>query len=413
MPIVAYIANQFPSPVEPYVMEEIRELRRRGVEVIPCSARLPERSIAGKLESFSAQTIYLQPLQFGLLFSAVWLCLQKRKLLLDLFQRILWRGGETPMRRMRALLHTFLGACYALLLRGRGVEHIHVHHGYFASWIALVAARLLGISFSMTLHGSDLLLHPHYLETKLEYCKFCVTISEFNRRHILERYPDCDPGKILVERLGVSSIENRPALENRPAKLGLIMLAVGRLHPVKNYGFLLRACRLLKDRGIRFVCRIAGEGHERPSLERQIVHWDLQEEVQLLGHLSSDQLQARYEDSNLIVLTSHSEGVPVVLMEAMAYGKTVLAPAITGIPELVCDGKTGFLYRAESLGDFVSQVELIDKSQSALGPMRDAARRHVLDHFNIEKNVASFGDAFLKAIDAENNSYENSVLQQV
>ena len=66
---------------------------------------------------------------------------------------------------------------------------------------ALVAARLLEISFSMTLHGSDLLLHPHYLETKLKYCKFCMTVSEFNRRYILERYRECDPRKILVQRL--------------------------------------------------------------------------------------------------------------------------------------------------------------------------------------------------------------------
>jgi glycosyltransferase involved in cell wall biosynthesis len=415
MPTIAYIANQFPSPVEPYLMEEIRELRRRGVEVIPCSARVPEQRIEGELKTFSKETIYLQPLRFGLLFGAAWLCFRRRKLLLDLFQRIVLRGNESPARRVRAMLHTLLGAYYALLLRGLGVDHIHVHHGYFASWIALVAARLLGISFSMTLHGSDLLLHPLYLETKLENCKFCITISEFNREHILERYPDCDPSTIFVQRLGVSPIDWNPSVESPARDSELIMLAVGRLHPVKNYGFLLQACRLLKDRGTRFVCRIAGEGQDRPFLERQIVHLDLEQEVKLLGHLSRDQLHAHYEDSNLIVLTSHSEGVPVVLMEAMAQGKTVLAPAITGIPELVCDRKTGFLYRAGSLEDFARQVEQIGKSPSACGPVRNAARLHVLEHFNLEKNIASFGEVFLRRIGEklESNSYENPVLQQI
>jgi colanic acid/amylovoran biosynthesis glycosyltransferase len=413
---IAYIANQFPSPVEPYVMEEIRELRRRGVEVIPCSARLAKKSIEGELKSFSSETIYLEPLRFGLLFSAAWMCFKRRNLLLNLMLRVLLRGKESPGRRMRALLHTLLGAYYALLLRGRGAEHIHVHHGYFASWIALVAARLLGISFSMTLHGSDLLLHPHYLETKLKYCKFCITISEFNRRHILERYPECDPDKVLLQRLGVDSLGRAPKVSRSSAQRPrLVMLAVGRLHPVKNHEFLLQASRRLKDRGIDFVCQIAGDGGERPALELLRHGLGLQAEVRFLGHLSRLELHECYEKSDLVVLTSRSEGVPIVLMEAMAHGRTVLAPAITGIPELVCDGETGFLYRPGSLEDFVSQVERISKIQSALAPMHEAARRHVLEHFNREKNLTAFGENFLSQVAgrAESKAHENSVLQQI
>jgi colanic acid/amylovoran biosynthesis glycosyltransferase len=337
-------------------------------------------------------------------------------MLLDLFQRTLLRGKESPARRMRALLHTLLGAYYALLLRGRGVGHIHVHHGYFASWIVLVAARLLGISFSMTLHGSDLLIHPHYLETKLKHCNFCVTISEFNRRRILERYPECDPRKVLVQRLGVSALEPaRPTNERVSHESSLVMLAVGRLHPVKNHAFLLQACRLLKDHGVPFACKIAGGGTERASLEQLSHRLGLKEEVRFLGHLSRPDLHECYEKSNLVVLTSRSEGVPVVLMEAMAHGKIVLAPAITGIPELVRDGKTGFLYRPGSLEDFVTQVERIGESHSTLGPMQEAARQHVLQHFNREKNVTAFGENFLCRIAerAESKSYENPVLQQI
>ncbi len=416
MPTIAYIANQFPSPVEPYVMEEIEELRRRGVEVIPCSARRPGDMLSEEQKSFSAETLYLPPLRLGLLASAVWLCMRKRNALAGLMKRVVLGGNELPMRRMRALLHTWQGAYYALLLQRSGVQHIHVHHGYFASWIALVAARLLGISFSMTLHGSDLLLHPHYLETKLKYCKFCMTVSEFNRRYILERYRECDPRKILVQRLGVTQLEgSHSAAENIRQDSKVVMLAVGRLHPVKNHAFLVRACRVLKDRGIRFVCQIAGEGEERSSLQRLIHDLDLRAEVLLLGHLPIPQLHACYADSTLVVLTSRSEGMPLVLMEAMAHGKTVLAPAITGIPELVCDGETGFLYRTGSLEDFVFQVERISQLHSALGPIRERARQHVLEHFNREKNVTAFGEAFLRRLGraSGNNSYENPVLQQI
>ncbi len=413
MPTIAYIANQFPSPVEPYVMEEILELCRCGVRVIPCSVRVPEETISEELMSFSAETLYLQPLRFGLLMSAAGLCFRQRKVLADLLKRVVLCGKESPAQRIRTLLHTWLGAYYALLLRRRGVEHIHVHHGYFGSWVAMIAARLLGISFSMTLHGSDLLLHPRYLETKLKHCKFCVTISEFNCTQILERYPECDPSKILVLRLGVSlRAETRPALENPSPDSVVVMLAVGRLHSVKNHTFLLRACRQLKDRGIRFVCQIAGEGDEHASLERLVHYLDLQAEVQLLGHLSRDQLHACYENATLVVLTSHSEGIPLVLMEAMVRGKIVLAPRITGVPELVQHGKTGFLYRPGSLEDFVTQVERISKSQSTLGPIRNAARQHVIEHFNREKNVAAFGKNFLGRVGTmETKLYENPVLQ--
>ncbi len=295
MPTIAYLSNQFPSPVEPYVAEEIWELRKRGIDVIPCSARHTEATVEDGLKPLVAQTLYLQPLQIGLLLRATWLCLWRFSVLADLVERVLVQGSESPLRRMRALLHTWLGAYYALRLEGRGVEHIHVHHGYFASWIAMVAARLLGIGFSMTLHGSDLLLHGAYLDTKLKHCRFCVTVSEFNRRHILQHYAGVEPNKVVVRRMGVDPLSlppPAPAAERSTACL--IMLAVGRLHPVKNHAFLARACRRLKDRGIRFLCLIAGEGGERPFLEKLIRDLDLSGYVKLLGHLPRRQLDTYY-----------------------------------------------------------------------------------------------------------------------
>jgi colanic acid/amylovoran biosynthesis glycosyltransferase len=418
MPTVAYLSNQFPSPVEPYVAQEIQELRRRGVTVIPCSARSGPASLDSDLRAFAAETVYLQPLQFRLLIYAVVRCFVKFAALKDFYRRVLLQGSEPPGRRLRALLHSWLGVYYALLLRSSGVEHIHVHHGYFASWIAMVAARILDIEFSMTLHGSDLLVHAAYLDTKLKHCKFCVTISEFNRQRILERYPTVRADKIVVRRMGVDPgadnfFPSQPSRENGK----LIMLAVGRLHPVKDHAFLVRACRLLKDREVPFACVIAGDGPEREFIEALIRTSHLQAEVRLLGHLSRDDLDAYYARADLIVLTSRSEGIPLVLMEAMAHGKPVLAPAITGIPELVLDGKNGFLYRPGSLEDFAARVELIHHSQSALGPLGRAAREHVRQHFNREENLAAFCSFFLKHIgptyvsQTMEQSYENPVLQ--
>jgi glycosyltransferase involved in cell wall biosynthesis len=383
--------------------------------VIPCSARPASIALDSDLGVLTAETLYLQPIRLKLVIYAAFLCILKFHLLKDFFYRALLQGSEPFTRRVRALLHTWLGLYYALLIRAFHPEHIHVHHGYFSSWIAMVAARSLGIDFSMTLHGSDLLLHPAYLDLKLKECSFCVTISEFNRSYILERYPEIQPAKIMVRRMGVEP-------GNNPIKVSpggpLTMLAVGRLHPVKDHDFLIRACRMLKDRGLPFVCLIAGDGPERVFMAELIQDLDLRDEIRLLGHLSRHQLDSRYAAADLVVLTSRSEGIPLVLMEAMVRGIPVLAPTITGIPELVLDGKNGFLYRPGSLGDFVARVELVHRSESALGPLGRAARQHVLQHFNRETNLAAFCDLILSLIrpanirpTTERPSYENSLLQ--
>jgi colanic acid/amylovoran biosynthesis glycosyltransferase len=194
-----------------------------------------------------------------------------------------------------------------------------------------------------------------------------------------------------------------------------IMLGAGRLHAVKDHAFLIRACKILKERGLEFLCIIAGEGPQRAALQRLIRELNLSENVRLLGHCSGAELDDLYSMSDLVVLTSRSEGIPLVLMEAMARGKVVLAPLITGIPELVLDGKTGFLYKPGSLDDFVAKVEMIHQSQANLLPIRCAARHHVEEHFNEKKNVAAFVDVFLDRLNrrAECEPNENPVLQQI
>ena len=116
----------------------------------------------------------------------------------------------------------------------------------------------------MTLHGSDLLVRSDYLDIKLKHCKFCVTISEFNRSYILKNYPEIDPRKIIVHRLGIDTAVWRPTNPSTP-HCEAVILSVGRLHRVKNHEFLILACRGLKSSGVKFRCLIAGEGEERPK----------------------------------------------------------------------------------------------------------------------------------------------------
>src|SRR6185369_8615729 len=130
------------------------------------------------------------------------------------------------------------------------------------------------------------------------------------------------------------------------------------------------------------------------NLEKLVRDLGLQQNVTLLGHVARTKLEAYYSTCDLVVLTSKSEGIPLTLMEAMAHGRTVLAPAITGIPELVVDGVTGFLYRPGSIDDFAAKIEAIHKARPALRTIRYRARRHVLENFNRATNLAAFAELF-------------------
>jgi len=188
MSTIAYIANEFPSPVEPYVMDEITELRRHGVEVICCSGkRVAPNALSLAERAFWKETRFFQPLSDDGLMRAAGRLTADRHNLWQLLRPLLHDPGASPSLRIRALGHTLMGSALAEELEPLNVQHIHAHHGYFASWMALVAARLLGIGFSFTLHGSDLLHRADLLATKLKACRFCTTISDFNRSYILRK----------------------------------------------------------------------------------------------------------------------------------------------------------------------------------------------------------------------------------
>ena len=438
---IAYIANEFPSPLEPYVMDEITELRRRGVEVICCSGkRVSPDSLVLTERAFWKETRYFQPLSDDDLVRALGRLASNRHNLWQLLRPLVWEGGDSPARRIRSLGHTVMGAALAEQLAPLEVEHIHAHHGYFASWMALTAARLLGIGFSFTLHGSDLLQRADLLTAKLKACQFCVTVSDYNRRYILRNFPSTPPEKVVVQRLGVDRMRSWPtsaptAEENLEADLGhdergpsaslragsapsshqqrFCLLSVGRLHRVKDYHFLIEGCAALRDQGLDFLCWIVGEGPERLALERHIVTRGLQGEVRLIGHVPRSALRSYYRYADLVVMTSKSEGIPVVLMEAMSQAKLVLAPAITGIPELVEHGRTGFLYQPASLPDFVSAVMWIHSHKASLSEIQRAAAASIAASFNRQRNLRAFAEQFLTRISPSDGNHAHPVLQQV
>ena len=416
MTTVAYIANEFPSPLEPYVIDEIAELRRRGAQVICCSGkRVSPNDLTPTERSFWKETRFFQPLSDDEVVRAVRQLASDRRVLWQLLRPLLWERGPSPNRRLRTLGHTVMGAALAQQLAPLHVDHIHAHHGYFASWMALTAAHLLGIRFSFTLHGSDLLQRADLLSAKLRACQFCVTVSDFNRRYILRNYPSTPSEKIIVQRLGVDRVLPWPSVAPPPQAdhRRFCLLSVGRLHPVKDYPFLIQACASLRDQGLDFLCWIVGEGPDRPALENLIMTFGLQGRVYLVGHVPRTDLPAYYRHADLVVTTSKSEGIPVVLMEAMAHQKLVLAPAITGIPELVEHQRTGFLYPPGSLPDFVSAVSWIHAHKPSLTGIQLAAAASIAGSYNRQRNLRAFAQQFLARVSPSEVGHAHPVLQQI
>lgn len=416
MTTVAYITNEFPSPLEPYVIDEIAELRRRGAQVICCSGkRVSPNDLSLAERAFWKETRFFQPLCDDELVRAVRRLASDPRSLWQLLRPLLWERGPSPARRVRTLGHTVMGAALADQLAPLNVEHIHAHHGYFASWMALAAARLLGIGFSFTLHGSDLLQRADLLSAKLRACQFCVTVSDFNRQHILRNYPSTPSEKIIVQRLGVDRVLSwpTPAPAGKEDQRRFCLLSVGRLHQVKDYRFLIEACAALRDQGLDFVCWIVGEGPERGALERQIMASGLQGRIYLIGQVPRADLPGYYRYADLVVMTSRSEGIPVVLMEAMAHERLVLAPAITGIPELVEHQRTGFLYQPGSLPDFVSAVSWIHANRTSLAEVQHAAAASIAASYNRQRNLRTFAEQFLARISQSEVDHAHPVLQQI
>ncbi|MGA2965645.1 MAG: glycosyltransferase [Terriglobales bacterium] len=416
MTTIAYIANEFPCSLEPYVMDEIAELRRREVKIICCSGkRVSPHDLTLAERAFWEETRFFQPLADDEILRAARRLVSDRHSLWQLLRPLLWERGTSPARRIRTLGHTVMGAALAEQLEPLHVEHIHAHHGYFASWMALAAARLLGIGFSFTLHGSDLLERADLLSPKLRACRFCVTVSDYNRQHILRNYPSTPAKKIMLQRLGVDRVLPwpTPAPEAAADRRRFCLLSVGRLQRVKNHRFLIQACGTLRDQGLDFICWIVGEGPERPALERQIASLGLQGRVYLVGHRPRTELPGYYRYADLVVMTSQSEGIPVVLMEAMAHEKLVLAPAITGIPELVEHQRTGFLYEPGSLADFVTTVRWIQGKQASLAGIQRAAAASIAASYNRQLNLRAFARQFLARIPQSEGDHAHPVLQQV
>lgn len=280
-----------------------------------------------------------------------------------------------------------------------GVEHIHAHYATHPAMAAWMIHRLTGIPFSFTVHAHDLFVHQAGLEAKLRAAAFVVTISDFNRARLACAYPSL-AHKLVVVHCGV-----RPQAYLRPhcpAPHGCLrLLCVASLQRYKGHRVLLAACDQLRGR-LDFSCRFIGWGPLRAELVHEIRRRRLAHLVHLAGPAEEEEVAGALQHADLFVLPSvvepsgKMEGIPVALMEAMAAGVPVIASRLSGVPELVRAGDTGWLVPPADPHALADAIwELRDPGLRAA--LAGRAREYVGREFNAEHSARELAALFGRA----------------
>lgn len=383
---VLYIVSLYPCWSETFIVRELRELTARGVEVRILSLKPPhETLVQSDARLLKAQVIY--PGTFGQSAANV--------------ARSIWR---TPWKSLRCLVWLLSGfgmnpgsllKSVVVWWRTLGVldlidawrpQLIHAHWATYPSTSALMLSEVLGVPYSFTAHAHDIFLEQHLLRKKLMTAAFAVTISEFNRRFLGERIGYDIQDKLSVVHCGIE-IENTPYKESgRDPRL---ILAVGRLDEIKGFPVLVDACRQLRDRGISFRCDIIGEGPLRPALEHLIESHGLKTQVRLRGAQPHEEVRNQLYAAGIFVLPSvitrngNMDGIPVALMEAMACGAPVVSTTVSGIPELVENGLSGYLVPPNDPLALADKIADLLGDQAIRSSFTRNARRIVEERFSV------------------------------
>ena len=408
-PAIGYVLKRFPRLSETFILNEILELERQGhrVEVFSLLQPPPEGRHA-LLSELKARVTYLPSGSH----------LQKIKLRTGLDEQAtdlaaMLDGAGAPVETLFhgksaadiATLHLKAMAT-ALLARHRGVEHLHAHFASDATTVALLAARLSGLPFSFTAHARDI-YHTYTTpaddnavrRAKITEAAFTVTVSDYNRSHLCRLAP-AEAARIhmLYNGIDLSRFTPRPAL-SRP---GLVM-AVGRLIEKKGFSDLIAACALLRRSGTDFRCMIVGDGPLHGELAQQIAAADLGDRVEITGPQTQEKLIGLMQTASLAVLpcivsgSGDRDGLPTVLLEAMALGLPVVTTTVSGGPEIVVHGETGLLVEPQDRPALAASIESLLACPDSMRRMGEAGRRRAEQLFSLKTNVAALSAMFSRA----------------
>lgn len=397
---IAYLTGDYPKVSHTFILREIEALRAEGLQVLTCSIRKPDASeFRGEEETRArAETFYVlaaarNPLRVvvaharaiarapGVWFSTLGLALRTRS---PGLKALLWQ-----------LFYFVEAGVLSEHLRSKGVHHLHNHFGNSSCSVAMLTSALSGIPFSFTEHGPAIFFEAERwaLGEKIARARFVVAISHFCRSQLMLFSDPKDWAKITIVHCGVDTA----AYGRQPhGTFGKRVIFVGRLDPVKGAPLLIEAmARLLPDHPDATLT-LVGDGPARKVAEAKAAELGIAAAVRFAGFQSQGQVAAMLETADMLVLPSFAEGVPVVLMEAMASRIPVIASRVAGVQELVEDGVVGF---AVPPGDVATLAERMARlmAEPALAQwMGETGRQVVTREFDIAREGAWLAEVLRK-----------------
>jgi glycosyltransferase involved in cell wall biosynthesis len=397
---LAYLVSQYPAANHAFMLRETSRLRQLGFDVDVVSIRRPDRPpdrLSPEERDAAGATFYVKDAGLSRVAVAHARTLVRRPLrYLAALGSALRLGDGRPGRTLAAAFYFVEAVVAGDHIDRSGASHVHCH---YASTVGLLVSRLFPVTLSATLHGPDEFENPagFRLRQKVEACRFVCAISSYARSQVMKNTPMAEWGKIEVVPLGVDTAVFAPS-GGRPAPSPVRLVCAGRLAAVKGQHVLLAAMASLVTHRPAVVLHLAGDGPDREALERDVHARGLDGRVVFEGLLNQDRLQALYRESDAMVLASFAEGVPVVLMEAMAMGIPCVATWVAGVPELIADGVDGLLVPA---GDADALAEAVGRLVDDAGLRRRlgrAATDKVRERYDLDRNVARLADVFTRRL---------------
>ena len=382
---------------------EILEMIRRGVEVYIFSLRTPpeDRAVTKFAHQLESKTIY-SPffLSLRLWFANLYYLWKKPGVYLKTLARTVTKNFSNVNYLMKSLAIFPKSAFFARVAEKLALENIHGGTISAPATSASIFSSLTGIPYSCTAHGSDIYQYPPPdMVEKVRGANPFITISEFNKRHLTSEYQRIRSEDVQVVYAGIDLgfFKRGREVDKSKDNETRLLTVTNTFRPIKGLPYLIRACRILRERGYRFQCDIVGdEANEelRQKIRREIAVNDVREVINLHGNVLTEDILSYYETADIFVLPSIREGLPSVLKEAAAMRLPSVATNIYGVPELVTNGVEGLLVRPRDAAALANSIQsLIDNPALRLEMGRNA-RTKVERYFDIQNTAQQLEGLF-------------------
>jgi len=385
-----YITAQIPwGRGETFILEELLEIKKREINFLIIPRNPPKEIFHRDAESVLNNAIWLPLINFKIII-AFWTALLTKIISWKILGVII-KYSRNPFIFLKNLAVFPKSFFVAKIIKKEKIDHIHAHWGSTTATMAYVISKITSIPWSFTLHRWDI-KENNMLKEKVKSAKFVRCISEHGENELIkivgEKYKD----KIKVIHMGVKIPSD--ITEARKVKKSFTIVTPANLLEVKGHKYLIDACLNLVKQGIKnFQCIFYGEGPLRTELESLIRKRGLTNFIEMLGVISHEKLIELYKNKeiDIVVLPSittekEHEGIPVALMEAMAYGIPVISTNTGGIPELLSNG-AGIIVKEKSSEQLAKAILKIMKEENFQEELSEKGYQKIKEEFNIEKNV--------------------------